>query len=98
VRPASIPDDEILPGSKRVVIGPPPGHDLTGDIRAVEVCVRRVESLGGVPVISARCVLEPGDLEKLRAGASVWVHFYGGQLLPFDVHVLSPGAPELATD
>lgn len=23
---------------------------------------------------------------------------YGGQLLPFDVNVLSPGAPELATD
>ena len=34
MRPAPIPDDEILPGSKRVVIGPPVGHDLTGDIRS----------------------------------------------------------------
>jgi len=103
MRPAPIPDDEILPGSKRVVIGPPVGHDLTGDIRSVEVCVRRIQSFGGeqivngVAVISARCVLDLGDLEKLQAGGSVWVHFYGGQLLPFDVQVLSPGAPELET-
>jgi hypothetical protein len=97
MRVAPIPDDEILPGGKRVVFGPPPGHDLTGDIRAVEMCVRHVESLCGVRVMSARCVLEPGDLETLQAGGSVWVHFYGGQLLPFDVNVLSPGGPELET-
>lgn len=98
MRTAPIPDDEMLPGSERIVIGPPAGHELTGDIRAVEVCARRVASLGGIPVLSARCVLEPGDLETLQAGGSVWVHFYGGQLLPFDVMVLSPGAPELAAD
>jgi len=86
MRPAPIPDDEILPGSERIVIGPPPGHDLTGDIRAAEVCARVSESLG-VPVLSARCILEPGDLEALQAGGAVWVHFYGGQLVPFDVDV-----------
>ncbi|MFD5245031.1 hypothetical protein ACFWIW_10830 [Amycolatopsis sp. NPDC058340] len=98
MRPGPIPDDEILPGSQRIVVGPPPGHELGGDILAAEVCVRRLASFGGMPVLSTRCVLEPGDLEKLQAGGSVWVHFYGGQLLPFDVNVLSPGAPELATD
>lgn len=86
MRPAPIPDDEILPGGERVVFGPPPGHDLTGEIRAVEMCVRHVEALN-TRVISARCVLEPGDLEALQAGGAVWVHFYGGQLLPFDVDV-----------
>lgn len=72
--------------------------ELVDAIRAAEVCVRHLASYGGLPVLSTRCVLEPGDLEKLQAGGSVWVHFYGGQLLPFDVNVLSPGAPELATD
>lgn len=87
MRPAPIPDDQILPGGERLVFGPPPGHEVTGDIRAAEMCVRRVEELGGVPVISARCILEPGDLEALQAGGAVWVHFYGGQLLPFDVDI-----------
>jgi hypothetical protein len=90
VRPAPIPNDEILPGSQRIVVGPPRGHELTGNIRAAEVCMRHVEELGGVPVLSARCVLEPGDLEALQAGGAVWVHFYGGQLLPFDVEVRPP--------
>lgn len=89
MRPAPIPDAEILPGSRRIVVGPPPGHDLTGDIRAAEVCVHTSEALG-VPVLSARCVLEPGDLEALQAGGAVWVHFYGGQMLPFDVDVIGP--------
>lgn len=85
MRPAPIPDDQILPDSRRIVIGPPAGHELTGDIRAAEVCARVTEAHG--PILSARCILEPGDLEALQAGGAVWVHFYGGQLLPFDVDV-----------
>jgi hypothetical protein len=92
MRPAPIPDAEILPGTRRIVFGPPPGHDLTGDIRAAEVCMGRSESTG-LPVLSARCVLEPGDLEALAAGGAVWVHFYGGQLVPFDVDVVPAGNP-----
>lgn len=90
MRPAPIPDNEILPGSTRIVIGPPTGHDLTGAIRPAEVLHYPSESTG-LPVLSARCVLEPGDLETLAAGGAVWVSFYGGQLLPFDVDVRPAG-------
>jgi hypothetical protein len=90
VRPAPIPDSEIWPGSQRVVFGPPSGHDVTGDIRPVEV-LRWFSDTADVPVLSARCVPDAGDLERLAAGGAVWVSFYGGQLLPFDVDVVAPG-------
>jgi hypothetical protein len=90
VRPAPIPDNEIWPGSRRVVIGPPAGHDPTGDIRPVEVLAWRSDTTGG-PVLSARCVPDAGDLDRLAAGGAVWVSFYGGQLLPFDIDVAERG-------
>lgn len=92
MRPAPIPDGEILPGTRRVVYGPPAGYDFTGQIRPAEVCLGQSESTG-MAVLSARCVLDPGDLEALAAGGAVWVHFYGGQLVPFDVDVVPPADP-----
>jgi hypothetical protein len=88
MRVSPIPDAEVWDGAQRRIIGPPDG-DPTGDIRAVEVVVDIPPSLG-VPVASARCVLEPGDLEKLAAGGTVWVSFYGGQIVPFSVDVAAP--------
>lgn len=84
MRPVPIPDDVVWPGAQRVVMNPPDG-DLTGPIRAVEA-VADISPSTGVPVLSVRCALEPGDLEKLAAGGHVWVSFYGG-MPPFSVDV-----------
>lgn len=91
MRPAPIPDGEIWDGARRLVIGPP-GNDLDSGVAAVEVLVDRA-SIG--PRISARCVLEPGDLDALTAGGTVWISFYGAQLMPFSVDVMPPacGSP-----
>lgn len=85
MRVTSIPDDAVWEGGHRVVIGPPDG-DPTGEIRAVEAVA---EMSAGVPVLSMRCALEPGDLEVLAAGGCVWVSFYGGSIVPFSVSVAS---------
>ncbi|TFV91400.1 hypothetical protein [Blastococcus sp. CT_GayMR16] len=90
MRPTPIPDAEVWPGSQRVVIGPP-GNDLDSDIAAVEVLRDVVQvGTGSGPRMSTRCVLEDDDLELLAAGGTVWVSFYGGQLLPFSVDVQPP--------
>jgi hypothetical protein len=83
VRPAPIPDDvaERTPGV-RFVIGPP-GNDLDCGIPPVEAMIERLPS--GV-ALSARCVLEDGDLDKLAAGGAVWVTFLG-KMVPFAVTV-----------
>lgn len=86
MRPAPIPDGEVWDGARRLVIGPP-GNDLDSGIAAVEVLVDQA-AVG--PRISARCVLEPGDLDALTGGGTVWVSFYGQQLMPFSVDVLPP--------
>lgn len=86
MRPAPIPDGEIWDGAQRIVIGPP-GNDLDSDVAAVEVLLDQ-STIG--PRMSARCVLEDDDLEHLTAGGTVWVSFYGGQLMPFSVDVQPP--------
>lgn len=86
MRPAPIPDGEVWDGAQRIVIGPP-GNDLDSQINAVEVLVDQ-STVG--PRMSARCVLEDGDLDALAAGGTVWVSFYGGQLQPFSVDVQPP--------
>lgn len=86
MRPAPIPDGDIWDGARRIVVGPP-GGDLDSGIAAVEVLVD-ASSIG--PRMSARCVLEDGDLDALTAGGTVWVSFYGGSLVPFSVDVLPP--------
>ncbi|SNR33033.1 hypothetical protein [Blastococcus mobilis] len=91
MRPASIPDGEVWDGARRIVIGAPNGDLTDPTIASVEVLVDQA-AIG--PRISARCVLEHGDLDALAAGGTVWVSFYGQQLAPFSVDVLPPaGAP-----
>lgn len=85
MRVTPIPDDAVWEGARRVVIGPPDG-DLTGPIRAVEAVLSASESTG-MPVLSVRCALEPGDLEALAAGGHVWVSFHSGSIVPFSVDV-----------
>jgi hypothetical protein len=85
VRPTTIPDDEIMEGHRRIVMGPPLGHDVTGDIRAVEMLA------GPEGVFRARIALEEGDLERLAAGEPFWVSFWGG-VIPFDVSMTEAAA------
>ena len=85
MRVTPIPDEAVWAGARRVVMSPPDG-DLTGPIRAVEAVVD-VSPSTGVPVLSVRCALEPGDLERLAAGECMWVSFYGGGMPPFSVDV-----------
>lgn len=87
MRPSPIPDDAIWDGARRVVFSAPDGDLTNSDIAPVEVLV---DAEGGVPRISARCVLEDGDLDKLARGGTVWVSFYGGSLMPFQVDVIGP--------
>lgn len=89
MRPSPIPDTEVWDGGRRIVIGPP-GNDLDSDIAAVEVIVDQ-SAIG--PRMTARCIVEPGDLDALCAGGAVWVSFYGGQLQPFSIDVQPPPEP-----
>lgn len=84
MRVTTIPDEAVWAGAERIVVGPPDG-DPTGAIRPVEAVVHTSPSTG-MPVLSVRCALEDGDLEKLAAGEHVWVSFYGG-MPPFSVDV-----------
>lgn len=85
MRPTPIPDREIWPGAHRVVFGPPP-DDTSGRIAPVETLVDEGPE-SGYTRVSVRCALEPGDLEELLLGGTVWVTFYGGGLQPFSVDV-----------
>lgn len=89
MRPAPIPNEAIWEGAQRLVISPPDGDMTRTDIAPVEVLID-VAPDTGIPRISARCVLEDGDLAKLSAGGAVWVSFYGAQLMPFSVDVVGP--------
>jgi hypothetical protein len=89
MRPAPIPDDAIWPGAKRIVLSAPNGDLTDPDIAPVELLADVPPSIGGVRY-SARCMLEPGDLEKLADGGHVWVSFYGG-VPPFCVDVTDKG-------
>ena len=88
MRPTPIADGQILEGHDRLVMGPPRGHDVTGDTRAVEMCCQRDPEYG--QVFRARYVLEDGDLERLAAGEPIWVSFFG-MVVPFAVDLAEPG-------
>ncbi|MEV6897466.1 hypothetical protein [Amycolatopsis sp. NPDC051372] len=85
MRPAPIPHDAVWPGARRVVLSAPNGDLTDPDIAPVEMVADCPPSLGAVRY-SARCMLEPGDLEKLVDGGHVWVSFYG-RVPPFCVDV-----------
>lgn len=79
MRPTPIPDAEIWAGGERQVIAPP-GGDLTDpNVRPVEALVDRSPDTGGLN-LSVRCVLEDGDLEKLQAGGTIWITFWGAMV------------------
>lgn len=88
MRPAPIPAEAVWPGARRVVFAAPDGDLTNPDIAPVEVVVDRCSD-GVTPRFSTRCVLEPGDLDKLAAGGHVWVSFYG-VVVPFSVDVTGP--------
>lgn len=83
MRPAPIEDEVARTRvGKRVVVGPP-GGDLNSGIPPVEAIVRHLPA--GL-ALSVRCVLEPGDIERLQAGAAVWITFLD-HMVPFDVEI-----------
>jgi hypothetical protein len=86
MRVTPIPDSALYEGARRTVVGPPTGHDVTGDIRPVEA-LAIVSPTSGLTVLSVRCALEPGDLETLAAGGNVWISFHS-QMVPFSVDVI----------
>lgn len=92
MRPVPVDAAEVWPGAVRHVMAPP-GGDLTHPgVSSLDVVADLVNIEGeGVNVrYSAKCALEPGDLEKLAAGGYVWVSFYGA-VVPFCVDVKGPG-------
>jgi len=86
VRPTPIPDAEVWAGAERRVIAAP-GGDLTDpEIAPVEALVDRSPTTGAVN-LSVRLVLEEGDLEKLAAGGTIWLTFWG-HMVPWAVSVV----------
>lgn len=86
--PTPIPDDEVFQIGERIVVGPPPGHEPTGDIRAAEAMAWRPGDTDHVRY-SFRIALEGDDLERLKAGDCVWLTTLGG-VAPF---YLTAGPP-----
>lgn len=81
MRPTPIPDDEIMPDHRRIVVAPPEGHDVTGDIRAVEMLVTLNEE---TPIYRARWVFDPEDIERIANGEPVWMSLWA-HVVPFDL-------------
>ena len=80
--PTTISDDQILDGTKRMVIGPPKDRDLTGDIRAVEMCVELDEN--SVPKFSARFVATDEERQRIADGSPIWLTLWG-HVVPFSL-------------
>lgn len=86
MRPTPIPDAEVWDGAVRRVLTAPGGDLADPDIAPVEALIDRSPSTGAVN-LSVRCVLEDGDLEKLQAGGTVWITFWG-VMVPWMVTVV----------
>lgn len=89
MRPAPIPDEAVWEGARRVVFTAPDGDLTSTEIAPVEVLVDQGGETG-ICRVNVRCVLEPGDIEKLAAGGTVWLSIYGHQLPPFSLDVVGP--------
>lgn len=94
MRPTVIPDwlAELYPDHIRRVIAAPDGSLTNPEISPVEALVGPIE-ISGVTSSAFRLatVLEPGDLERLAAGACVVITLIGGGMQPFDVNVIMQG-------
>lgn len=88
MRPTPIPDSEIWEGAVRKVLAAPDGDLANPDIAPVEAVVDRSPSTGALN-LSVRCVLEDGDLEKLQAGGTIWLTFWGA-MVPWSATVVEP--------
>jgi hypothetical protein len=64
----------------------PDGDLLNDQVEPIEMLAARVDDQW---VMSARFVLEDGDLQRLAAGEPFWLTFWGG-VVPFAVHFM-PG-------
>lgn len=92
MRPVPIEDGDVWPGARRLVIGPPVGHELTGDIRPVEALVESSPQYG--TVFRCKIQLEPGDLERLQANGGVfWVSQMSPRMVPWDVAIAEEVEP-----
>lgn len=88
MRPTPIPDNEVWTGAIRRVIGPPDGDLANPNIAPVEALLDRAPDTGALN-ISVRFVMEDGDVEKLAAGGTIWLTFWG-HVVPFAVNVVDP--------
>lgn len=84
--PSTIPDGEVWEGSRRVVVGPPRGHDVTGNIRPIEALVLN-DGLG--PRFATRWVFTPEEAERLSRGEPLWISQWTPQMVVFDVAMMS---------
>lgn len=97
--PAPVTDEMVLgfsqpsetgPGNpeavKRTFVGP----DDMPNVEPCEAVVHR-SSDGVTAVVRIPMKLEPGELEALNAGGTVWVSMWGG-LSPFAVEIVAPPA------
>jgi hypothetical protein len=99
VKFSSFPDDEVeVFGGRRILFA---GTEDSG-IGDLETMVLDSSNVGEARVV-ARIELEPGDLEKLQAGAPIYVIQYGGCIplcvdIPFEVGHLgaAPPLPEVS--
>jgi hypothetical protein len=87
MRLTTIPDEAMWPGSTRHVLMPP-GGTLDSEATPIEMLMDRhvIDGIGYLRYL-ARFELEPGDLEKLTHGGTIWVSLLGA-VVPFDVNVL----------
>lgn len=69
-------------GCHRRMVGPPPGHDMTGDIRPVEA---QVEYVGDTFVFRTRWLPTEREIERLKNGEPLWVSQWTSHMVPFDV-------------
>lgn len=88
MRPTPIPDREIWQGAIRRVIMPPDGDLTNPRIAPIEALIDRSPLTGAVN-LSVRYELEDGDLDKLGAGGTVWLTFWG-VIVPFATTVVGP--------
>lgn len=87
MRPTPIPDNEIMAGHTRQVIGPPANCDhLDGPIRPVEALVA-VDTELNVRIFRFRIILEDGDLEQLEHGDPIWLTFWS-HVVPWDIGIV----------
>lgn len=93
MRPTPVPDHEIWEGARRMVIAPPDGDLTNPTIAPVEAVADQAPD--GSLNLSVRCVLEDGDLDKLQAGGTVWITFWG-HMVPWAITTVAPVDPSLS--